>query len=387
MASQYYFLPVEEGRYDQRWVFTPSRRCSSSTSSPTPPYNVSNSSASPIDEVFDALCQKVTAVHEDSDVDSDEDIEFETLKSPVHRTVSIGNSAVMEEDSTGQEDSNQGDRPQFLLLDEVPSSLNDIRIDHSLDQDLEIMNFEVDIMKNSSNVDNERFVSVDDRSRASPPSLAQSHIDTVTTEDGASEYEGDEASEQTTKKRRTAVKKGSTSKKSAGKSARKKKVVEKIDPTNQPPLRALSAYNFFFRDERERLLYNVSKVLDDEKCRKLLTEHWHRDRTQKRRHRKTHGKIPFTQLSKIVSSQWKKLTEDQKDFYRGVSAKDWARYQRELEEYKAKQEPKDDSIKSSKVASKMLEDEDIVKIQDDVSETSSTNDDTQEDTTGGFVEV
>jgi HMG (high mobility group) box len=101
-----------------------------------------------------------------------------------------------------------------------------------------------------------------------------------------------------------------------------------------PPLRALTAYNFFFCDERERLLYGGGQIImevNDEKCERLLIE---QDRTTKRRHRKTHGKIPFTELSKIVSKKWKELSNENKEFYCRVSAKDWKRYQKELDEQK-----------------------------------------------------
>jgi hypothetical protein len=184
-------------------------------------------------------------------------------------------------------------------------------------------------------------------SSASPcPSPEHSSTDATMKDDESSDYEEclvdrkAEAKRSPTKKRQT--RKSKKPGKTLGSKPRKAKTVavkkdtgKKADP-NEPeaPLRALSAYNFFFRDERERQLEHVPMVLDDAKCDKLLEEHWYRDRTQKRRHRKSHGKIPFTQLSKIVSSQWKQLTEEQKDFYRQVSAKDWARYQREMELYK-----------------------------------------------------
>lgn len=118
----------------------------------------------------------------------------------------------------------------------------------------------------------------------------------------------------------------------------------------QLPIRALSAYNFFFRDERERIINcdegdnplepeslkakRSSVIFNEEKKKQLLSGHWFRDRTAKRRHRKTHGKIAFTALSKVIAQAWRDLPENEKAFYRDVAAEDLERYQRELEQYK-----------------------------------------------------
>ena len=96
------------------------------------------------------------------------------------------------------------------------------------------------------------------------------------------------------------------------------------------PLRALSAYNFFFRDERDRILNNKEHDFSSEKEDLLLQGHWNRDRSEKRIHCKTHGKLSFTALSKEVSRRWKALPSPQRDFYRRVAQRDWKRYETEL---------------------------------------------------------
>jgi hypothetical protein len=104
------------------------------------------------------------------------------------------------------------------------------------------------------------------------------------------------------------------------------------------PLRPLSAYNYFFRDERERIIRFGIKYEPANKCSYtpkhqdlLLHNHWNHDRAKKRVHRKSHGKITFTCLSKLVSKRWRSLSVDQKDFYKQIAAKDWKRYQLELQ--------------------------------------------------------
>jgi HMG (high mobility group) box len=114
------------------------------------------------------------------------------------------------------------------------------------------------------------------------------------------------------------------------------------DRKEQPPIRALSAYNFFFRYERERILNSTEDGndydLDVSKKHQeaMLKSHWNRDRTVKRRHRKSHGKISFAELSRKISQRWNDLPEHQKKFFNEVAARDWERYHHEIEQQKQK---------------------------------------------------
>ena len=88
-------------------------------------------------------------------------------------------------------------------------------------------------------------------------------------------------------------------------------------------------------DERERILTgkeNDDDVYDSAKKQRLLLQHLAKDRSKRRPHRKTHGKINFTTLSKLIGQRWKQLPDERKNFYREVAAIDLERYQRELRE-------------------------------------------------------
>jgi HMG (high mobility group) box len=113
-------------------------------------------------------------------------------------------------------------------------------------------------------------------------------------------------------------------------------------------LRPLTPYNFFFRIERNRILqemYNAESgcavtdpmILSNEfyagavRYRRVFVEHvlqdqWRRDPSQKRKHRKVHGKISFRSLTKRIAAKWKALPDEVKDAFREISDRDHHRY-------------------------------------------------------------
>ncbi len=153
-------------------------------------------------------------------------------------------------------------------------------------------------------------------------------------------------------------------------SASQREVIYKV---SSPPVKPLSAYNFFFvelRDwiirlndaERERLVpdeytegINVSFAADnsysrngslarimimdqssrysqDERKRQLLFNHWNKDRKTRRKHRSIHGKVSFSRINKIVSSEWKALNNFDKEFYKDVGSDDKKRYKEQMQQ-------------------------------------------------------
>lgn len=93
--------------------------------------------------------------------------------------------------------------------------------------------------------------------------------------------------------------------------------------TLKAPRKPLSAYNFFFQEERANLLGHET----------IANEHADPKERKKRCHRRTHGKIGFTQLAKHVGQKWKSLDAESKKIYQKKFQQDKVRYAKELEKY------------------------------------------------------
>ena len=78
----------------------------------------------------------------------------------------------------------------------------------------------------------------------------------------------------------------------------------------------LTAYNCFFREERQRLLAQLPTRAHVKS-------------------KKAHGKISFENLGKTISRNWKKITPEQKKYYKELAAKDKQRYLDQMEEWRA----------------------------------------------------
>jgi hypothetical protein len=123
------------------------------------------------------------------------------------------------------------------------------------------------------------------------------------------------------------------------------------------PDKPLTAYNFFFKFERERLLKyceenpTVSETellqMDDLPSEynehydwtvensadfqtKFLQDHWNRSKV-KRSHRKSHGRIAFASLTKYIARSWKeRLPNGCKDVFAVFAERDAARWRRDM---------------------------------------------------------
>lgn len=135
------------------------------------------------------------------------------------------------------------------------------------------------------------------------------------------------------------------------------------------PMRPLTTYHIFFQIEREYLIQTTAgecadKAIHDNKSYlpdvprryrsiKLLPD-WFAGpgKRQKRKHRKSHGKIGFLELSRIISKRWATLDSadpETKQYVSAIAARELEEYKIEMNEYKELTkhlEPADDDAPS-----------------------------------------
>jgi hypothetical protein len=124
------------------------------------------------------------------------------------------------------------------------------------------------------------------------------------------------------------------------------------------PKRPLSAYNIFFSKERKILLGED-----------LASAHAITDQSR-RKHRKTHGKIGFAEMAKLVGQRWKKLDTTTKQGFEEQATREKARYFEHLEIWKKAQEEEDRTEEPTETTEYMGDEPIIrqVKLKDDESQ-------------------
>jgi hypothetical protein len=83
----------------------------------------------------------------------------------------------------------------------------------------------------------------------------------------------------------------------------------------QKPKRPLSAYNFFFLEQRQQIL-DITPTRKEGKPRR------------------SHGKIGFADLARSIAAKWKQISPEERSIYDKRAATDKQRYRREMDEWK-----------------------------------------------------
>jgi hypothetical protein len=133
--------------------------------------------------------------------------------------------------------------------------------------------------------------------------------------------------------------------------AKKIKVRRKRKPKPADmPRRPLSAYNIFFKAQRALIIgAKPPNPFDDQRTSRVSSSDGSPTNFErkKRAHRKTHGKISFSQLAKEIGKKWNALAEEGRAIYVAGAAKEKLRYQEELRIYKLKKGAESKGIKKN----------------------------------------
>lgn len=107
------------------------------------------------------------------------------------------------------------------------------------------------------------------------------------------------------------------------------------DPQVQKPKRPLSAYNFFFSRERQKIIAtNMAKSgASKEEIVKMLAL-----KVKDMPHRKSHGTISFRTLAKTIADTWKAMSESEKQPFKELARAETMRYRKEVEQWKVHQQ-------------------------------------------------
>jgi len=101
------------------------------------------------------------------------------------------------------------------------------------------------------------------------------------------------------------------------------------------PKRPLSAYNFFFKEERAKInaiAHNEEgcaefKEKDPELADEILSKL-----------RKEDGKVSFESMGKVIGRRWKVASQERKDYCNKLAERDTERYKQEMDKYNEKKE-------------------------------------------------
>ena len=120
----------------------------------------------------------------------------------------------------------------------------------------------------------------------------------------------------------------------AGKTAAKKKVTKRKDKNK--PKRPLSAYNYFFKEERQRMLAILEGkegAVNDPKSKNYVPEETVKTLMDDK------GFVVFQVMAKVIGSHWKNVDEEERSRLRALAKEDLDRYNKEMQKYQLQEIP------------------------------------------------
>mmetsp|Transcript_27979 Transcript_27979/g.65789 ORF Transcript_27979/g.65789 Transcript_27979/m.65789 type:complete len:575 (-) Transcript_27979:256-1980(-) len=112
--------------------------------------------------------------------------------------------------------------------------------------------------------------------------------------------------------------------KAAVKELPKKRTRKKWKKPAGKPNRPLSAYNLYFRKERAIMLGDAAEKPEQEQGKKRV-------------HRKTHGKIGFAEMAKIIGAKWKILPQEEREEFVKIAVIEKEKYAKDLAQWREEQ--------------------------------------------------
>lgn len=105
------------------------------------------------------------------------------------------------------------------------------------------------------------------------------------------------------------------------------------------PKRPLSAYNFFFKEEREKILRIIQSEDPDTVDNDPSNEDY-LSPEQLNKLKKEGGKVSFEEMGKIIGQRWKNIDPDRLTRFAELATEDTERYKKEMVSYNGRQEAK-----------------------------------------------
>lgn len=111
------------------------------------------------------------------------------------------------------------------------------------------------------------------------------------------------------------------------------------------PKRPLSAYNFFFKEERIKVIkaVNCEEGVDPKDIDPELTDELIQNL------RKDDGKVSFEEMGKLIGHRWKEINSERLAHYSALAQSDTERYKKEMETYNERREEIRNEAKRSAV--------------------------------------